>query len=190
MKRNQSKSIVCPLLVAMVIATSSIAISAERKFFLTMHLSSQGTIKSKPTKRGKDVIQMPLVGMDEGSLPMDIRTGLAAGRRRHNPITIRAEASPEDPQIEQAFAASAKISDVWILIDEGKPGQETRYGAIQLTNATISAVKHIIPKNGLNKQVVGLNKHEITEISFTYQKIVYTLTQGGKTFQDDWLTGS
>ena len=57
--------------------------------------------------------------------------------------------------------------------------------SIELVNASIAGIRG----EQLNNKYPENMQHEVREhIQFTYQKIIWTWTQGGLTSEDDWET--
>ncbi len=64
-------------------------------------------------------------------------------------------------------------------------GQEKQHYTVELTNANISAIQ---AKMANNRHPKLMKLPEYEEISFTYQKICWTWTDGGISAEDDWET--
>ena len=99
--------------------------------------------------------------------PRDPASGLPTGKRQHKPITITTEWGATTPLFLNALTQNENLTSV--LIGLLKNGQQV--ATIHLTNASISDYV----EQGGNVQ-----------ISFTYQKIEWTWTDGGITAEDDW----
>ncbi len=101
--------------------------------------------------------------------PRDAASGLPTGKRQHKPITITMEIGPTTPLLLNALVTNENLTSVLIGLLRNGQTVET----IKLTNASVSDYV----EQGGN-----------TLISFTYQKIEWTWTDGGITAQDDWET--
>jgi type VI secretion system secreted protein Hcp len=62
-------------------------------------------------------------------------------------------------------------------------GAEVQHYTVKLTNANIASI-HFRMLNNKNPELMKYAEYE--EIAFTYQKIIWTWTQGGITAEDDW----
>lgn len=104
------------------------------------------------------------------SVVRDAATGMSTGRRMHSTITITKEVDAASPRFATALATNETLKTVTITFEGGSGGAKTAQ-KIVLTNAIISSVR----KSGRNEQ-----------ITFEYQAIEVTWTNGGKTATDDW----
>ncbi len=103
--------------------------------------------------------------------PRDPASGLPTGKRQHKPITITMEMGASTPLFLNALVSNENLTSVLIGLLRNGSQVET----IKLTNASVSDyVEH------------GGN----VTLSFTYQKIEWTWTDGGITASDDWETPS
>jgi type VI secretion system secreted protein Hcp len=96
----------------------------------------------------------------------DASSGLEPGKRRHEPIVIRKEIDAASPRLFRALATNEVFPSVVF---------EFHGGTYSLQKALVTSVHH-----------VTAGGHELEEVSFTYQKIEWTLTKGGKSFTDEW----
>jgi type VI secretion system Hcp family effector len=97
-------------------------------------------------------------------------TGLASGKRMHSTITITKKIDMASPKFATALSTNETLKQVAITFQGGSGGAKTAQ-RIVLTNATILSVR----KSGGNEL-----------ITFDYQTIEVTWTDGGKTAMDDW----
>jgi type VI secretion system secreted protein Hcp len=68
----------------------------------------------------------------------------------------------------------------------GGGGTEYQHFTVKLTNARIVGIRSYMLNN---KNPELMRYAEAEEISFSYQKIEWTWTDGGITAQDDWASG-
>jgi type VI secretion system secreted protein Hcp len=100
--------------------------------------------------------------------PRDAATGQASGKRQHKPFAITKELDKSSPLFLRSIYTNQTLTSV--LIGLLLPSGETM-ATVHLTNAQVSDVV----------------QHGNTEtISFTYQKISWTWTDGAVTAEDDW----
>jgi type VI secretion system secreted protein Hcp len=118
--------------------------------------------------------------------PRDAATGLPTGKRQYAPIVITKDWDAASPQIFQAAAVNEVLPQVEFEFLKTTPqGVEAVFETVTLTNATISAVKHYI---GFPDAGEPPNPHALEDVSFTFQKIEITNSEGKTTAADDWST--
>lgn len=159
-----------------------IALPSEAHAALNAYLKvkgqKQGQIKGSVSKTGREgTIEVVAVSHEIVS-PRDAASGLPTGQRMHKPFVITKTIDKSSPLLAEVLSTNENISD-WELgfympAPAGK-GEVLAY-KIKLTNANIASIRLVTDANG--------NLTE--EISFTYQKIEWTWTEGGITAMDDW----
>jgi len=130
--------------------------------FMTVEGARQGPIKGDGMSEKIQLV----------SVVRDTATGMSTGRRMHSTITITKEIDAASPKFATALVSNETLKTVVITFEGGSGGAKTAQ-RIVLTNATILSVR----KSGRNEQ-----------ITFDYQAIEVTWTNGGKTMADDWST--
>lgn len=153
-----------------------------------MKATRQGDIKGSVTQKGRDGWIICQQFDHEIVSPRDVQTGLATGKRQHKPLRIVKYFDKSTPLLYNVLCSNESLPEVEIkffsIPKAGKSaGAEVNYFTIQLTNANISNIRAYVP-NALAPQNGPYSDME--EISFTYQKIVWTFTDGGITAEDDW----
>ena len=99
--------------------------------------------------------------------PRDPASGLATGKRQHQPIVLTKQLDATTPLFLSALVTNEILTNVTLGLSEG--GQQV--ATVVLTHASIS----------------DYTAHGTTEKwSFTYQKITWTWLNGGITATDDW----
>jgi type VI secretion system secreted protein Hcp len=141
---------------------SAVPAMAAIDAYMTVTGARQGPIKGNGMSE-----QIRLVSVARDT-PM--ATGVSVGQRRHTTITITKEADAASPKFATALASNETMRTVTITFQGGSGGAKTAQ-KIVLTNATILSVR----KSGGNEM-----------ITFDYQAIEVTWTDGGKTAMDDW----
>jgi type VI secretion system secreted protein Hcp len=136
------------------------AVAAE-DMFMTVVGAKQGAIKGEAAAGS-----IHLTGVVH---QMDAASGMASGKRQHNPITITKEVDSASPKLFQASASNEVLSQVVIAFQGSGAGDAAQ--KIVLTNATILSIR----KAGKTEQ-----------ITLDYQVIEVTYAKGGKTAMDDW----
>ena len=127
--------------------------------FMTVTGSKQGAIKGESSER------IHLVRVER-----DAATGMGSGKRMHSTVTITKEIDAASPKLFRASSTHEVLSEVTITFVGGSRREKTAE-KIVLKNATIVSIR----KAGGNEM-----------ITFDYQAIEVTWTDGGKTMTDDW----
>lgn len=121
--------------------------------------------------------------------PRDSSTGLASGKRQHQPVRITKEWDTSTPQLMQALVTNEVLETVRIEFEKvGVEGSETVYQTVQLTNAAIAEIHQYTAGDN---DAAPANTHaadtvELERISFTFQKIEISNLDGQTTCVDDW----
>ena len=154
------------------------AIYINFSMFLSIESEADGIIKGDVTQAGKED-SMEVIGFShEVTSPRDATTGLPTGKRQHRPLTIVKEIDKASPTLMQALAGSDNLPMVklrFYRVDAS--GTEENYYTIELVNAQIVS---------LRQQATSAGATEV--IAFQYQKIIWTIQDGGITAEDDWET--
>lgn len=164
-------------LIAMVLAPLS---EAEAAFnaYLNVKGAHQGEIKGGVTKKGREgTITVESINHEVLS-PRDAASGLPTGKRQHKPLVITKPVDRSSPQLMTMLTNNENISTWELKVYEPGSKGETLIYTIKLTNASIASIRLVTDADG--------NLEEI--VSFTYQKIEWTWTNGGITAMDDWET--
>ncbi|OIP34748.1 MAG: hypothetical protein AUK27_06700 [Deltaproteobacteria bacterium CG2_30_66_27] len=153
---------------------------------MTLKGKTAGDIKGGCTQKGREG-SIIIFAFDHDILsPRDIATGLPTGKRQHKPVKITKEIDKSSPILYKVLVTNEALTEV--VFKFWKPsasGKENQYYTIKLTNANIASMKTFFP-NMLVAENTKLPHME--EVSFTYQKIEWTFTDGGFTSEDDWET--
>ena len=132
---------------------------------------------------------MVIAASHDISSPRDSASGLATGKRKHQPFVITKEVDKSSPLLYNILVNNENITE-WEL-QFWSPGSNSRTGfgiekqcyTVKLTNANISDISFRM-LNNKNPELVRFAEYE--EISFTYQKITWTWVDGGIMAEDDW----
>ena len=152
--------------------------------YLTLVGKKQGAIKGGVTQKGREGSILVHAFDVAITSPRDPASGLATGKRQHQPIVIRKGIDKSSPRLWAALVTN-EILTTWILKfwAPSADGVEQNIYTITLTDATIASIEESMVDNEIPANA-SLPMRE--EISFTYQKIQWTWTDGGITAQDDW----
>jgi type VI secretion system secreted protein Hcp len=105
--------------------------------------------------------------------PRDPVSGLPTGQRMHKPFVITKYIDKATPPLYSALVNNENLPTV--ILRYYRPDAANRpvvYYTVQLVNANIATIEEGFPNT--------------EKISFTYQKIIWTWTEGGITAEDDW----
>ena len=152
--------------------------------YLTLAGQRQGSIQGSVTQSGRE--GTILVHSFDCSIvsPRDPASGLPTGKRQHKPIMILKEIDKSSPLLWSALVNNENLTS-WILrfYSPTPTGATTQSYTITLTNASIASIDESLADTAVPANL-SLPLYE--QISFTYQKIQWTWTDGGITAQDDW----
>jgi len=154
-------------------------------FYVTIKGQKQGAIKGDVTQKGREGTIPGLALSHDVVSPRDAASGLPTGKRMHKPLTITTPWGSATPKLFTALFTNENLTSVnmrfWRPAATG--GTEIQFMTIDLTNASISDIQSQVP----DVRDPALAKYEeYHEISFTYQKIQITYTDGAITATDDW----
>ncbi|WP_052573398.1 type VI secretion system tube protein TssD [Haloferula sp. BvORR071] len=140
----------------------------------------QGIIKGE---LADDTIEA-LAYQHEITVPTDPTTGQSTGRRQHKPLTIVKAIDKSTPGL-YAMIVTNEASDVTLKFyrKDPKDGVTKNYYTIVLKNAFISNIRGWKPNT---RDLSADRAGDLEEVSFRYQTITGTYTEGGFTFEDDW----
>lgn len=156
--------------------------------YLTLKAAKQGNITGSVDQKGHEGSILVHSFSCEVTSPRDPASGLAAGKRQHQPVTILKEVDASSPKLWSALVSNETLVEwtlrFWTPAPAGA-GEERQIYTVQLTNANIASMREYMQDND---DPNGAKMPLLEQISFTYQKIEWTWTQGGITASDDWET--
>ena len=145
---------------------------------------SQGKIDGSNEQQGRENTMLIEAFEHEIKIPRDTQTGLAVGKRIHNPFTITKLYDKASPKLYQALCTGEHCSDVtlkWYRIDP--TGKEEHYFTHRLVNAIIVSIRPYMP-NCYDAATESYGHME--EVAFTYEKIIWTWEPDGIETEDSW----
>lgn len=149
--------------------------------YMTLVGAKQGPITGPATdQQNKGAIEVHAFDI-QVTTPYDAATGQASGKRQHQPITIVKEVDQTSPKLWTALVTNETITSAVLKVWSSAAvptGSETLAYTITLTNALIMSIDESLPE--------GSTTAMREQISFTYQKIQWTWTDGGVTATDNW----
>jgi type VI secretion system secreted protein Hcp len=153
------------------------------EFYVSIEGTKQGKFKGESLReawKGK----IPALDFHyEVKSPRDTASGLATGKRQHQPVTIIKQWGASSPQIFQALVTGEVLKTVLFeFVDTSPEGEEQIFYTIKLTNASI-----VVYHPSLHQQnPVSIDIHQTEEVSFTFQKIEIENKLAKTMASDDW----
>ncbi len=178
---NHSK-LICLVLSACLLAAGPA--QGALNAYMKLTGQRQGRIQGGVTQRGKEGSIEVIAFSHEIISPRDPATGLPTGRRQHKPFTVKVTLDRALPLLYQALATSETFTDLVLQFYRPSPDRsEVNHFTIALKNASIASIKTVLPDT---QDANTSGQPEQVEISFTYQKIIWTWSDGGISAEDDW----
>ena len=154
--------------------------------YLTIVAEKQGPIRGSVTQKGREGKILVFAGTHEIVCPRDPASGRPTGKRMHKPFIVTKELDRSTPLLYSVLANNENIKEWELQLWQPSPtGVERQHFTVRLTNANISAI-YFRMANTRSAKAARLPEYE--EVSFTYQKIEWTWTEGGLSAEDDWET--
>jgi type VI secretion system secreted protein Hcp len=154
--------------------------------YLTVVAERQGLIRGSVVQKGREGKILVIAFQHEIVAPRNPQSGLPTGKRMHKPLVVTKELDRSTPLLNQVICTNENLAEVRIEFWTSTPtGQEKQHYTVKLSNANLSASSFKMA-NLRNPKLQRLTEYE--ELSFTYQKIEWTWTDGGVTAGDDWET--
>ncbi len=157
--------------------------------YMTIKGQKQGNINGSVTQKGRENSILVHSYSHEIVSPRDPASGLPTGKRMHKPFVIVKEIDKSSPLLWMALVNNENLTTCQVqffapgIAVGAMAGLERQIYTITLTNASIADIRESMPSN-VDPSQVRLPLQE--EVSFTYQKIQWTWTDGGITSSDDW----
>jgi type VI secretion system secreted protein Hcp len=171
------------LAFVVLLVCSTLAIAAGLPAYMTVKGQSQGDIKGEVSQKGREGTIRVLAFSHEVISPRDAASGLPTGKRQHKALIITKEIDKSTPQLMQALVNNENLPTLTLkFYRPSSTGMEDQYYTIKLTNAAISGIKQYMAYS----EGTGLTGKHLEEVSFTYQKIEWIITDGGISAMDDW----
>ena len=153
--------------------------------YLTLKGQKQGQINGSVTQKGRENSILVHAYSHEVVCPRDPQSGLPTGKRQHRPFTIVKEVDKSSPLLWIVLCTNENLPtwELRLWAPGKQAGLETQYYTIALTNASIASIREV---SADNQDPTNAPLPPREEITFTYQKITWTWTDGGIIAQDDW----
>ena len=152
--------------------------------YLKVKGASQGDIKGDCSQSGREN-EILVYSLDHSvEIPRDTHSGLPTGQRIHKPLTILKHKDQASPLLFQACCTGEQITNFELdFYRISSKGQEEHYFTIKLENAIIVGMREFTPTTFLEE---NKSYHDMEEVSFSYEKIVWTYEPDGIEAEDDW----
>ena len=152
--------------------------------YLKLKGQKSGEIKGSVTQKGREGKIMVIAVSHDVVSPRDAASGLPTGKRQHKPFVITKELDKSTPLLYNVLVNNENITDFELQFwQPSQTGAEKQHFTVKLTNANIASIQFRMMNN---KHPDLMRYAEYEEVSFTYQKIEWTWTDGGITAMDDW----
>lgn len=157
---------------------------------MTLEGQNQGVIEGSSVIQGRENTIL-VYSLDHViKMPRDTNTGLPTGKRIHMPMTVIKEIDKSSPKLYQALTSGEQFGDEskeGVILDFYRispSGNEEKYFCVKLLKAIIVEVKAFFPETFFPDNEPY--KH-MEQISFTYEKIIWTWEPDGIEADDAWL---
>jgi type VI secretion system secreted protein Hcp len=156
--------------------------------YLKLTTQKMGVIKGTARQKGREGLILVMAISHEIVSPRDAATGMATGKRQHQPIVITKEVDIATPLLNQIMVENTPITEA-IFNFYGTdptnpiPGLETNIYSIILQNVFISRIELTL-HNLLEDQ--KRNAPLVEKVSFVYSQIEWKWTNGNISGHDKW----
>lgn len=112
-------------------------------------------------------------------------SGIASGRRQHEPLLIRKRIDKSTPLIAKSLCENAVVEGTFKFFRPNPTGDGTteQFYTIKITKGRVSSQRQWVPDT-----IVPASSQEppLEEVTFVFHTIEWTYTNGGVTHQDTW----
>jgi len=161
------------------------------RFSVTVEGVRQGKFKGSSTARGGTSDRIEGVAFHYAiTSPRDAASGMASGKRLHQPVTFTKGVDASSPQFFQALTSNEPLKTVVFefYATDGK-GLEAPVYTIRLVNATVSGWQQYAGDiNG--GRVSNSDGSMLEDVTMTFQRIEIESKTGKTMAVDDWYTQS
>jgi type VI secretion system secreted protein Hcp len=153
-----------------------------------------GQIKGSVHQKGREDSVQVIGYSHEIVSPRDPHSGLPTGQRMHKPLVITKQLDKSTPILYNVMCTNENLSSVTIKFWSAQVKSGTavntsvQHYTIKLTNASIAQILAYSADDSHTETTKAGEKsgEDVEKISFSYQKIEWTWTDGGISAQDDW----
>ena len=154
--------------------------------FLNITAEKQGVVKGSVTQKGKEGMIAAFAFHHEITLPRDVSSGMATGKRIHKPVTITKEVDLSSAKLLLALVTNERLKQVVInfwhprkMGGAGGASYEVNYYRVTLTNAAISNISQDKPAGA------DMNASVIEKLELVYEKIEWQYLEGSNIIASD-----
>ena len=182
-----SKNAVAALSAALAILSTTLPAGAALNASLSLKGQKQGVIKGGSRQLGREGT-ITVFAVSHGVASPHSHGGVPSGPRMPKPLVITKELDQASPLLLSALVSNENIVELTLHFYGQQPasvtgvGKEMQIYSIKLTNAHLVGIDFKLPNNR-NPEEAKLPQYE--EVSFVYDKIEWTWTQGGVTTIDE-----
>ena len=151
------------------------------EFYVTVEGSKQGKLKGEsPRERHGDKLPGLAFHYSVAS-PRDSGSGMATGKRTHQPVSFVKAWGAASPQLFQAMTTNESMKSVLFeFVRTNNDGEEYIFHKIRLSNARVTEIEQYVePGDG----------DPLEKISFAFQRIELENVDGKTMATDDWRGG-
>lgn len=112
-------------------------------------------------------------------------SGMATGRRAHQPLLIRKRIDKATPLILKALCENQVIEGVFKFFRPNPVGDGTteQFATVTIKQGRVNSSRLYVPDTS---QVISSNLPPMEEVTFVFHTIEWTYTNGGVTHLDTW----
>jgi type VI secretion system secreted protein Hcp len=149
------------------------------EFYVTVEGTKQGKLKGESVRNAhKDKLTGISFHYSVGS-PREAASGMATGRRTHQPVSFVKEWGAASPQLFAALTTNESCKSVLFeFVSTDDNGQEHVSHTIKLVNALVTEIEQYVEPGG--------DTGPLEKISFTFQRIEIENVDGQTSAVDDW----
>jgi type VI secretion system secreted protein Hcp len=153
--------------------------------YMTIKGTKSGDVQGPVTLNGtgrQGSIQ--LLGFShEINSPHNQSSGISTGQRIHLPLIVAKPLDQSTPLLYQMIAINEILLTVRLSFWSNLNGIDKNIFTITLTNASISRIQSQSPHQ---QSAIAINDTHYELVSFTYEKIEWRWTDGGRSSTDEW----
>jgi type VI secretion system secreted protein Hcp len=183
LKRKQAGGWIVVGVLALLLLIPAQA-KAAYEFYVTIDGERQGRFKGESMRKGMEG-KIPGVRFQYSAhIPRDPQSGLASGKRLHQPVVITKQWGTSSPQIFLALTTGEHLKSVVIEFVRTNPGgKEYIFQIIRLSDAVVASFRQYanVANPGEPAYPLGLE-----DFSFTFKKIEIINTDAKTQAMDDW----
>ena len=154
--------------------------------YMTVESKNQGKIEGSVDQAGREGT-IEIFDIKHGMLAVLDSGGLPTSGRQHKPLTVTKPIDKATPLLQTLLQGDDMITKLVIeLYRPSRTGAEVNFYTIELENASMVSF-HLDMANNRYEGAIELPVME--RISFTYDRIISTFTDGGIKAELDWESG-